>query len=129
MKKLFKIYLLLLTGWALWSCDFLSSRFDLEKEKQAQENYQSPYMGKWTGTYTGDGAGTLVFNVFKSGNVEVTRTAGGSTDLFYVKVGDGGAIYNTPSPNSGFILYGNLAQKTGTWKMGDWTGSWSVTKR
>ena len=49
--------------------------------------------------------------------------------IFYTTVYEGGSIYNSPSPNTGFTLYGNMEQKGGTWKQGSSTGTWSVTKQ
>ncbi len=126
MFKLMKIFFLFFTIFSLSSC----AEFWRDQEKRiAEENYISPYMGIWNGTYSGDENGTLSLNVKKDGRIEVTRKHYDSNDIFYTTIYEGGSIYNSPSLNSGFTLYGNMEQKGGTWKMGDWKGSWSVTKQ
>ena len=86
-------------------------------------------MGIWTGTYSGDESGNLTLNIKKDGRIEVTRKYNEIIDIFYTTVYEGGSIYNSPSPNTGFTLYGNMEQKGGTWKQGSSTGTWSVTKQ
>lgn len=111
---------------ALFSC----TEFWRDQENRiAEDNYISPYLGIWTGTYSGDESGNLTLNIKKDGRIEVTRKYNEIIDIFYTTVYEGGSIYNSPSPNTGFTLYGNMEQKGGTWKQGSSTGTWSVTKQ
>jgi len=70
-KKLFyNIFLLM----SLFSCERIMDNYWKEQERK---NYTSPYMGTWTGTYTGDERGTFTLEVSKSGYMKrVTRTSG-----------------------------------------------------
>lgn len=71
MKNLFKKSLVLATIVSLQSCDTVLDRIH---ENQEEQNYVSPFKGKYTGTYTGNMSGNLVINVGEKGGVEVTRT-------------------------------------------------------
>lgn len=124
MKIIACISLLFIT---LVSCEQI---LEERRYQNAQENYTSPYMGKWIGNYSGEGNGTLVLNVKKSGSIEVIRTdSQNQQESYFTNVFEGGSLYGNSSLNSGFTLYGNMEQKSGTWKMGDWKGTWSVTKQ
>lgn len=100
--------------------------------KSAQNDYISPYMGKWVGNYMGDGNGSLVLIMNKSGVVEVTRISNnGVQEVFYSNLlgGGSGSLNPSTSPTSQFTLYGSLETKSGTWKQQNWNGTWSVTKQ
>lgn len=99
---------------------------EIERDKN-EENYTSPYMGKWSGSYSGDQSGTLILNVTKSGSIEGTKVSQGHQETFYSGL-IGSSINSTSTSYSGFILYGNLESKSGTWKMGNLSGTWSVSK-
>lgn len=119
IKHLLLIFPLLLA----FSCEHLD---EIERNKQ-QENITSPYMGKWSGSYSGDQSGTLILNVGKSGTIEGIKTSQGQQETFYSAL-IGSSINSAATSASGFILYGNLQSKSGTWKMGSLNGTWSVTK-
>lgn len=91
-------------------------------------NYKSPYQGNWYGVYNGSETGELKIIVYKAGNIEVKRIFNNSSDTFYGQVYDNGVI-NDAYSNSGFILYGSLDVKAGTWKSGNLSGNWSVSKQ
>ncbi|MCT2562933.1 hypothetical protein [Chryseobacterium herbae] len=100
-------------------------------QNNEQENYVSPYMGKWVGTYSGEVSGTLILNISKSGSMEVTRTVNNNVEEVYytsLQGAENGSLSPSPSPK-GFTLYGSLHTKSGTWKLQNWSGSWSVTKQ
>lgn len=120
IKHLLLIFPLLLL---VFSCEHLD---EIERNKQ-QENSTSPYMGKWSGSYSGDQSGTLILNVGKSGYIEGIKTSQGQQETFYSGL-IGSSINSAATSGSGFILYGNLQSKSGTWKMGSLNGTWSVTK-
>lgn len=112
-----------LTGILLFmliSCDVF---LDEVHEKNEQENFTSAYMGKWTGSYTGDLNGTLIFNVHKNATVEINRNGQEIYSSALI-----GSSFNVDKAPSGFILYGNLENKSGTWEMGNLKGTWSVAK-
>ncbi|MBB6371851.1 hypothetical protein [Chryseobacterium shigense] len=116
---------------SLFSCTETGDIIDNGYQNNAQENYTSPYMGKWVGTYSGNAIdGTLILNVSKSGSIEVKRGGNGTMDeVYYTSLqGSGGALNPAPSPK-GFILYGSLHTKSGTWNFQHWSGSWSVAKQ
>jgi hypothetical protein len=120
----------ILTGFVILSLISCENILDDAQRKKEQENYTTPFMGKWSGNYTGEQNGTLFLNVSKSGSIEVTRSSGGSQEVFYTSLlgGGSGSINNTSPSSSGFELYGNLESKSGTWKMGGQKGNWSVAK-
>lgn len=119
-------FLIIAPLFLLFSCSEIVDNID---KNRADENYVSPYMGKWVGAYSGEVSGTLILNVSKSGSVEVTRAAGDVTEVYYTGFqGSDGALSPSTSPK-GFTLYGNLHTKSGTWKLQNWSGSWSVTKQ
>jgi len=123
MIKTIKILSLLLTLGFLLSCD------EIERNRE-QDNYVTPYKGKWVGTYTGDQSGTLVLTVGEKGGVEGVKTSMGFQETFYTAMqggGSGALSVMSPSP-SGFLLYGSLETRSGTWKMGALQGKWTVVK-
>lgn len=124
MKLRIKYLLLIFPLLSVFSCEHVLD--EMERNKN-EKNYTSPYMGKWSGTYTGDESGTLVLNVKKGGSIEGVKTSQGQQETFYSEL-IGSSINSMPISNSGFTLYGNLESKSGTWKMGNLNGSWSVTK-
>lgn len=120
-------YLIFVLLFSLSSCNYIMDEVYRDKE---EENYTTPYMGKWQGSYTGDENGTLTLNVSKNGSIEVIRSSGNFQETFYVSLlgGGSGSIYSNSGSATGFILYGNLESKSGTWTKGDLKGSWSVVK-
>ncbi|WP_312389064.1 hypothetical protein [Chryseobacterium sp.] len=123
MMKTIKILTLLLTLNFLFSCD------EIERNRQ-EDNYVTPYKGKWVGTYTGDQSGTLVLNVGEKGGIEGVRKSMEFEETFYTSMqGGGSGAISTMSPSpSGFLLYGSLETKSGTWKMGALQGKWTVVQ-
>ncbi|WP_223608766.1 hypothetical protein [Chryseobacterium sp. OSA05B] len=98
------------------------------EDHNADENYVSPHMGKWVGTYSGDLNGTLIMNVSKSGSIEVTRTVNNKVEEVYstsLQPNGSGAISSSVSPK-GFVLTGSLQTKSGIWKQYHFRGNWSV---
>jgi len=125
--KYIKVFLLCVFASAILdSCDNILDNVRSKEEQQAQT---SPYMGRWIGNYSGDENGTLVLDIKKSGSVEVIRSSGGMQDTYYTSLSGGASFFNTPSPNTGFTLFGNMETHSGTWKMSNSKGSWSVTKQ
>lgn len=108
------------------SCEQILDDMQLKKEQQAQT---SAYMGRWSGSYSGDESGTLVLDIKKSGSVEVIRSSNGVEDRYYTEIFSGASLHVASSPNSGFTLYGNMETHSGTWKMGKSSGTWSVNKQ
>lgn len=125
-NRLFAVMLFML-AFTISSCDRI---LDDYWERKAEENYVSPFKGIYKGNYSGDEVGTLTIEVAKNGYTSVTRiTAFGTEETFFSgMVRDDGAIQSVKL-ESGFTLFGNLIAKSGTWKMGDWNGSWSVSKQ
>lgn len=119
---LFCVFTLAISG----SCENILDNVRSKEEQQAQT---SPYMGRWIGSYSGDENGSLVLDIKKSGSVEVSRSSGGMQDTYFTSLSGGASFFNTPSPNSGFTLLGNMDTHSGTWKMGNSNGSWTVTKQ
>jgi hypothetical protein len=103
---------------------------DNNREEEANENYVSPFKGVYKGNYSGDEVGTLTIEVAQNGYISVTKVSQFSTENSFVSgmVRDDGALQSV-TLQSGFTLQGNLKTKSGTWKMGDWVGNWSVTKQ
>ncbi|KMQ66084.1 hypothetical protein ACM46_00520 [Chryseobacterium angstadtii] len=128
-NQYFKLFILT-PLFLLSSC--ISEISDNIERNKAEENYVSPYMGKWVGTFSGDHiSGTLILNVSKSGSMEVIRVANNNVDETYYTSLQGagnGALNPAPSPK-GFILYGSLHTGSGTWKLQSWSGSWSVKRQ
>ncbi|QNS42734.1 hypothetical protein H0S70_08660 [Chryseobacterium manosquense] len=100
------------------------------REEEANENYVSPFKGVYKGNYSGDEVGSLTIEVAQNGYISVTKVSQFSTENSFVSgmVRDDGALQSV-TLQSGFTLLGNLKTKSGTWKMGDWVGNWSVTKQ
>ncbi|ROI06185.1 hypothetical protein EGH90_08180 [Kaistella haifensis] len=100
------------------------------REEDANENYVSPFKGVYKGNYSGDEVGSLTIEVAQNGYISVTKVSQFSTENSFVSgmVRDDGALQSV-TLQSGFTLLGNLKTKSGTWKMGDWVGNWSVTKQ
>lgn len=123
MLKKIKFFTLLISIISLISCE------EIERNR-AENNYVTPYKGKWVGSYTGDQTGTLVLNVGEKGGIEGTRTSITFQETFYTSMqGGGSGALSTMSPSpSGFLLYGSLETKSGTWKMGSLKGNWTVVK-
>lgn len=130
IRKLYFLFLIIVPL-SLLSCIDADEIVNNIDQHNAEENYTSPYMGKWVGTYSGDAInGTLILNVSKSGSIEVTRAENGSTgEVYYTGLqGSSGALNPAPSPK-GFVLYGSLHTKSGTWNFQHWSGSWSVSRQ
>lgn len=126
MKHLKLLFLSALTAMIFNSCEHIMDDMQLKKEQQAQT---SAYMGRWSGSYSGDDSGTLVLDIKKSGSVEVIRSSNGVEDRYYTEIFSGASLHVASSPNSGFTLYGNMETHSGTWKMGKSSGTWSVNKQ
>ncbi|SIS34909.1 hypothetical protein SAMN05421639_103114 [Chryseobacterium shigense] len=112
----------------LASCSEIVDNIDRKNE---QENYVSPYAGKWIGTYTGEVSGNLILNVSKSGSIEVTRIVNANVEeTYYTSLQSAASAAISPSTSpKGFSLIGSLETKSGTWKHQYWSGSWSVQKQ
>ncbi len=115
---------LLILSCTFISCDRISDNYWDQKD---QENYTSRYMGKWVGSYTGQGNGNLIISVSKSGNI--TGTYGPNNDMVLGFVMDDGALTPVVSDTPIFTMYGSLNTKKGTWKNGSLTGDWTLTKQ
>lgn len=115
MKK----FLLIFLGVTLFSCEQFWQR-------DAINNYNSPYKGIYEGIYTGDISGKFTLQVGKGGNIFGLRD---EVDNFGGKVYEGGALLSVESPYTGFQLIGSLDSKSGTWKLGNKTGIWNATKQ
>ncbi len=109
------------------SCDQILDNY---WDRKAQEQYVSPYKGIYKGTYSGDEVGTITIEVTKNGYTTLVKTSKFGTDDSFSsgKVMDDGSLYSVRL-QSGFTLLGNLNTKSGTWKMGEWNGTWSVLKQ
>lgn len=116
MKKYLFIIVVLLS---VLSCDAYW-------ERQNMKNYDSPYKGNWKATYSGEENGFFTLDINKSGNVFGLRN---NTDHLGGKVYEGGVLMNLHSPTSGFVINGNLETKSGTWKMGSISGTWTIIKQ
>lgn len=125
MKNIYSKLLLILLLSVLSCAEATDEIINNIHQNNAQENYTSPFIGKWVGTYSGDAiSGTLILNVSKSGSIEVTRAENGAVgEVYYTSLqGPSGALNPAPSPK-GFILYGSLQTKSGTWNFKHWSGS------
>jgi hypothetical protein len=125
MKYSFLFSVLILILFSVLSCNRILDNYF---EKEAQQNYTSPYMGKWVGTYNGEESGTLSITVAKSGSI--LGIYGQEAKTFISNVFDDGSILpvNSDDPMF-FILYGSLYQKKGTWKKSNLQGTWTLTKQ
>ena len=106
-----------------FSCDRI---LEQNQYKNEQSQYTSPYKGIWMGNYEG---GTFKLEVYKSGNIEVTRYFGNSSEVFYGQVLDDGALQSVFSTSSNFRMYGSLSTKKGTWNQNNTSGNWTVAKQ
>ena len=122
-----RLTLTILSILTLISCQRI---IDNLREEDANENYVSPFKGVYKGNYSGDEVGSLTIEVAQNGYISVTKVSQFSTENSFVSgmVRDDGALQSV-TLQSGFTLLGNLKTKSGTWKMGDWVGNWSVTKQ
>lgn len=122
-----RLTLTILSILSLISCQGI---IDNLREEDANENYVSPFKGVYKGNYSGDEVGSLTIEVAQNGYISVTKVSQFSTENSFVSgmVRDDGALQSV-TLQSGFTLRGNLKTKSGTWKMGDWAGNWSVTKQ
>ena len=122
-----RLTLTILSILSLISCQGI---IDNLREEDANENYVSPFKGVYKGNYSGDEVGSLTIEVAQNGYISVTKVSQFSTENSFVSgmVRDDGALQSV-TLQSGFTLQGNLKTKSGTWKMGDWVGNWSVTKQ
>ena len=122
-----RLTLTILSILSLISCQGI---IDNLREEEANENYVSPFKGVYKGNYSGDEVGSLTIEVAQNGYISVTKVSQFSTENSFVSgmVRDDGALQSV-TLQSGFTLQGNLKTKSGTWKMGDWIGNWSVTKQ
>lgn len=114
------------------ACLFLSMQscehiLDQAEEKRAQENFTSEFMGKWTGSYSGDINGSLTVIVAKNAGAEVIRSTSGNPDSYYTNLVMSSFNTGTKSPQ-GFVIQGNLQAKNGTWEMGNLKGTWTLNK-
>ena len=122
-----RLTLTILSILSLISCQGI---IDNLREEEANEHYVSPFKGVYKGNYSGDEVGSLTIEVAQNGYISVTKVSQFSTENSFVSgmVRDDGALQSV-TLQSGFTLQGNLKTKSGTWKMGDWIGNWSVTKQ
>lgn len=122
-----RLTLIILSILTLISCQGI---IDNLREEDANENYVSSFKGVYKGNYSGDEVGSLTIEVAQNGYISVTKVSQFSTENSFVSgmVRDDGALQSV-TLQSGFTLLGNLKTKSGTWKMGDWVGNWSVTKQ
>ena len=99
-------------------------------EREAEENYVSSFKGIWKGNYSGNEIGGLNLEVAKNGYISIIRTTQFSTETTSLSgmVRDDGALQSVIM-ESGFTLYGNLLTKSGTWKKGEISGTWELTKQ
>ena len=95
-------------------------------ERQAMKNYESPFKGNWEAKYSGDEQGTFILEISNSGSILSTRN---TDDFLGGKVLETGALLDLTSPTTGFMIQGNLIAKTGNWKMGESSGSWTIEKQ
>lgn len=122
--KLKTLLLLFIIPATFISCDQITDNY---WEKKEQENYTSPYMGKWVGSYQGNESGNLILSVAKS--VNITGTYGPNNEMIISLVRDDGALNPMLSDTPIFLMYGSLIEKKGTWKNKDKQGSWTLTKQ
>ncbi len=113
---------------SLMSCEtVVDNIMDNVNNNHQQNNYTSRYMGTWVGTYTGAETGNLTFTVSKDGSI--SGNYGITKEIIVGSTLDDGSLLNVLSINSGFHLYGNLNQNSGTWKKADKTGTWTFKKQ
>lgn len=128
LYKNLRIIFIAFSSFILVSCDQIIDFYNERSKDEASKKYTSPYMGMYVGSFSGGMSGDLVLNVSKDGYVRGTRTSMNITDNFLGGVGDAGALQSVISTQTGFTLYGNLSSMSGTWKQGNWSGTWMVIK-
>ena len=69
MKHLLKVCFLIIFSFIFISCEQVIDNYWENKER---ENYTSPYIGIWIGTYSGNENGIIKIEVLKSGTCNVT---------------------------------------------------------
>lgn len=125
--RTFNHFLILFVTFTLNSCQQILDNY---WERKEEENYTSPFKGKYVGSYNGDETGMIVLEVDKMGYVTVTKNSSlGVNEIFISGVIQDTGGFQAVKSQSGFTLLGNLNAKSGTWKMGDWKGNWSVIKQ
>ena len=131
MKHLLKVCFLIIFSFIFISCEQVIDNYWENKER---ENYTSPYIGIWIGTYAGNEIGIIKIEVLKSGTCNVTLSDFNYNikEIFYGNVNDYGAFNSVFSQKTGFKLFGNLVLKdnsgSGTWTMGNFSGTWQAKK-
>ena len=124
MKKLIIKSALVILLFNLISCE---SVLDEIHKDEAEQNYVSPFRGKYIGNYSGDLNGSLTVNVSDKGSVEVIRSTLNSQEVYYTGLIN--SSFNTTIKSAtGFMLIGNLNSLNGTWEMGSSKGSWTLKK-
>ena len=66
MKHLLKVCFLIIFSFIFISCEQVIDNYWENKER---ENYTSPYIGIWIGTYSGNENGIIKIEVLKSGTI------------------------------------------------------------
>ncbi len=127
MKHTLSFLLLLSCCATLISCEGLLDTYFDRKEEQ---NYVSTYQGVYKGTYSGDEAGSLIIEISKNGAATISRTNASFTETadYSGRVWDDGSLQSVVF-QSGFRLYGNLHQLSGTWQYNSWSGTWTLKKQ
>lgn len=130
MKRYTMVLLLLILS--LTSCQQLTDSY---WERQADENYVSPYKGVYVGTYSGSDQGTLRIEISAKDHVQVKRVSYVSSFTETFEGGLSGPSFNkVQSRASGFIILGNILNTppnsySGTWKIDEGNaGTWSLKK-
>ena len=128
-----KLSLIVIVFLSMISCQQMIDKY---REKEAQENYVSPYKEIYAGTYEGSDKGMLRIDISRKNTVIVTRI---STQYPLIGGFYGGMIeasFNkVKSRTSGFTILGNVINNpqntfTGTWKINDGnSGSWTLKKQ
>ncbi|RZJ50537.1 MAG: hypothetical protein EOO19_02985 [Chryseobacterium sp.] len=124
MKNLRIKILFLFVAMSLQSCEQI---LDQAAEKKAEENFTSEYMGYYSGSYTGDIKGSLAVNVRQDASVQVIRGTANNPDSYITHLIMSSFNTTSRSPED-FMLIGNMLTKKGTWEMGNFKGTWSISK-
>lgn len=127
----FKIPIIIFLLISLISCQGIIDNY---YENKDTDNYVSPFSGTYIGTYSGEDNGTLNIEVSKKDGVTITKHSNiSNADESYFDILTGNSLNANASPTTGFRLFGNLSSQTkiysGTWKQGNWTGTWTITKQ
>lgn len=131
MKFFLRTVFIILLSLTFVSCEQLLDNY---WENKKRENYTSSYLGIWGGTYGGNESGIIKIEVKKSGSCEVTLSDFNNMikENFYGNVNDDGVFSGVYSQKTGFKLYGNLILRnnsgSGTWNMGQYSGTWQAKK-